>query len=496
MGLFDSPAVTWSLVSLDKGTKLEGQFEPQNLTENVGGVWASEGTIGLDQPILQFIRGEQETISCDVKIWAKHHGLFGFGKGDNISETRDKIRDLARRDSDLGRPHIYLFSVGEEFSQQVVVKSVGGIRYDRMRPKDGSLRGVLFHLEMLRYVEYDTTSLLSANVAESLVIPAKDGDDYEGIAQRMYGDARLGEVLRRRNPDKRVIVVGDLIHIPPANRVRSELSLTPASLFLKDAPAQASVFNDVLALRSQSKRSIPMDASRHGNRALLTRFADRFPGMVLHLDARFVTRDGDDVLAMLDQSGSGNDCDVPIGGSAFPVFETDLGQGYPGVVFSSASSGLSTASQFSFQDVTMLAIFADQAGAGSGRIVSHGESAFGVWIGTDSSFGWNAGVNDAVGQSVGSNGIDVFGAQGIRRTVDKHDALATWDLYDSTGILHTKTDDGAIAATSTICIGSDNGDADHVDGVALIWLGVWNRALTAAEYRAVYIELQNRYNLD
>lgn len=275
MGPTDRRTVTWSLVSLDKGTKLVGQFEPQNLTESVGGVWASESTIGLDQPILQFIRGEQETISCDVKLWAKHNG---FDKrrgpigalataldnavdnaavstalhGDNIAETRDKIRDLCRRDPDLGRPHIYLFSVGEEFSQQVVVKSVGGIRYDAMRPEDGSLRSVLFHLEMLRYVEYDTTSLLQT-VSESLIIPVRDGDDYETIAWRLYGDARLGEVLRRRNPDKRKLVIGDLIHIPPINKVRAELSQTSSSLFLRDSAAQNAVFSDALALRSRAR---------------------------------------------------------------------------------------------------------------------------------------------------------------------------------------------------------------------------------------------------
>ena len=267
MGLADLlfQDVVWTLISLDTETEIIGQFPPTNLVENVSGVWASEGTLGLEQPILQFIRGAQETISLDVKVWAKHQGLLGTGSGaDDLTEpgsagllgggqpgraSVDDIRNLARANPDLGRPEVWVFSVGEQFSQQVVVQSVGGIRYDRMRPKDGTLRGVLFRLSMMRYVEYNLDTVIGAS--ESLVVPAKEGDYYEIIANRVYGDAILGEALRRRNPDMRDLAVGDRVHVPQARTLRGELKLVPQSTPLTSGTAQRTNLINTLEIHGE-----------------------------------------------------------------------------------------------------------------------------------------------------------------------------------------------------------------------------------------------------
>jgi hypothetical protein len=246
MGLGDVffQEVTWFLVSQDDGHFLEGQFPPQSLVENVSGAWGEQATLGLDQPILQFLRGEKETISCDVKVWAEHQGILGTGLGaEDIQETVDEIRDLPRADPDLGRPHVYLFSVGEQFSQQVIVKSVGAIRYDRMRSSDGTLRGVLFSFELWRYEPYSVVDLVTG---ESLIAHARQGDSYESIAWRVLGDAILGEALRRRNPDRYYLEEGDEVHVPKASILRAELDLNPQSLPLKSGDAQRQLYLDTL----------------------------------------------------------------------------------------------------------------------------------------------------------------------------------------------------------------------------------------------------------
>lgn len=242
--------VKWTLVSLDDGTEIEGQFQAQNVRENVSGAWAQQGTLGLDQPILQFVRGELETIQFNVKVFARHQGLLGLagaagvggiGAGidaENIRATVDQIKNLARKDPDLGRPHVWVFAIGEEFSQQIVVQSVGGIRYDRFRPSDGSLRGVLFSMTLWRYEPFvppETTTV----VAESLVTSFKTGETYEHVAKRVHGDPLLGEALRRRNPDNRIPQEGDLVHVPSARILRLEsLPLIPQSIPLKEGDAQ------------------------------------------------------------------------------------------------------------------------------------------------------------------------------------------------------------------------------------------------------------------
>jgi hypothetical protein len=239
--------IKWTLISQDTGVSLEGKFPPQNLRENVSGVWASQGTLGLSQPILQFVRGDQESVEVDLKAYARHRGILGLGLGavntplgpEDILDEVDQIRNLARINPDLGRPEVWLFSVGEQFSQQVVVQSVGGIRYDRFRPSDGSLRGVMFSVRMLRYIPFDVQDLTGQAQVESLVTPALPGDAYEHIAKRVHGDASLGEALRRRNPDRRTLQPGDLVHVPAKRTLRREvLPLKQQSLPLKSGARQ------------------------------------------------------------------------------------------------------------------------------------------------------------------------------------------------------------------------------------------------------------------
>lgn len=271
MGLLTEP-ITWSLVSVDDGTEVKGQFIPTNLTENIGGVWAEQATFGHVQPILQFVRGELETITCDIRIFAAHQGILGLGADDiESAETRTEagikaagvqdIRNLARADSDLGRPHVYVFTVGAQFplinedeSHLVIVRKVSNIVYDRMRPKDGgSLRGISASLEMARFILFDAADLTGA--AESLVVSAQEGDFYEAIAGRVFNDAILGEALRRRNPDRRVLTFGDQVHVPNAVTLRRELELKPQSIALQRDEEGLANFDLVLDLRSAPTKS-------------------------------------------------------------------------------------------------------------------------------------------------------------------------------------------------------------------------------------------------
>jgi hypothetical protein len=265
MGFADLfPENKWILdASEDGGPTIEGEFTALNVVENISGKWSEQSTLGMEQPVLQFICGELETITLDVKVWAKWHDPTGLlsaaasaigldPKWSDILEHVDEIKNLARKNPDIGRPHIYLFSLGSQLVQTVVVKSVGGIRYDRVRPLDGTLRGVLFSLTLARYVPYGEEAF-SGQTNESLVVFAYKGETYEGIAERVYGDPVVGEALRRRNPDKTELEAGDQIHVPPARTLSREVKpLTPQSLFLKRAEAQRDVLIDVISVRGAS----------------------------------------------------------------------------------------------------------------------------------------------------------------------------------------------------------------------------------------------------
>lgn len=260
--------VKWSLVSEDGGPALEGQYTPQNVVENVSGAWAQQGTLGLLQPVLQFLGGELETITFDAKVFARFDPVFKFMKTPlmlkdedfDVGDLVEQLRNLPRADEALGRPHVWIFSVGEQLTQRVIVKTVGGIRYDTFRPMKplgaggGEIRGVLCSFELWRYEPYDVKALVGAS--ESLVTPAREGETYEHITARVYGDPALGEALRRRNPERRDLVAGDLVHVPKARTLRREvLPLTPQSLFLRTGTAQRALLLDTIALHGEPQGS-------------------------------------------------------------------------------------------------------------------------------------------------------------------------------------------------------------------------------------------------
>lgn len=256
MGVLPANEARWSLVSQDFGTEILGDFPPVDVVENVSAGWAEQTTLGLDQPILQFIGGRLDTVTFEARVWAKHQGLGGTGLGrQDVDETVAAIKNTVRRNPELGRPEVYLFSIvskgllrsigaflglkgpDPQLALQVVVRSVGGVRYDRFRG-DGSIRGATFSIELARYEPYDV-SVLTGEEAESLVTPTRTGETYEHIALRVHGDPILGEALRRRNPERRVLVEGDLVHVPSSRILRREITpLTPASTPLRDGDPQ------------------------------------------------------------------------------------------------------------------------------------------------------------------------------------------------------------------------------------------------------------------
>ena len=251
MGIADLflQSVTWRLTSLDfPGKVIEGQFPPTGLSEDISANYAVMETLGREQPILQYQRGELDKITFGAKVFARHQGLFGAG-ADDIEDLVFEIRQLPRRNIDLNRPEIWDFTLGDtdNLLMTCVVKSVGGVRYDRLRPLDGSLRGVDFQIELWRYEPYSADLTGSAN--ESLVIARLSNESFEFIANKIYGDAIIGEPLRRRHPDKVVPVNGDLIRLPPKAKLTVGFVLEPASVALKPSEATDALRREFLDLR-------------------------------------------------------------------------------------------------------------------------------------------------------------------------------------------------------------------------------------------------------
>ena len=300
----------WTLVSQDDlNFKIQGQFQVENLTENVGTQLPETTPLGREQPIIQFQSGSTETISYRARIFrsspvagAAFDALANpVGTGFNVltgeagpivsnGSVRDeieKIKNAARKDDLLGRPHRFIWTYGTELSFYVFVKSVGGIAYDDIR-SDGTIRGASFNIELVKITPKNQAAKAGVSLAGILktaagvlgtiaggaaslgvfdrakkinipggslhnvskFIKTKQGDTFESIALKEYGNPLLGDVLRRAQPDKVNFAEGDELAIVARQEI-VQIEVTPQSIALRDRPENAILLSAYTTLRGK-----------------------------------------------------------------------------------------------------------------------------------------------------------------------------------------------------------------------------------------------------
>lgn len=284
MALFDtvgeifgfSDKKTWTLEMIDKpNTKYIGQFMAENAVENIGARLNSQESLNTQTPNRQWVGGESETFQFEARIYAR----------DSLKDVAAKITQLksfARKRDDLGRAPMFIFTFGTQLSFTCFVKSLGGIKYDELR-SDGTLRGASFTiiLEKLDERAIDGSISLAAKIKSvggiissavglaagvglvnipggslhtiGRTVRAKDGDTFEGIAQKEYGDALIGDVLRRANPDIANIEANDEVILVDKREIFT-INVTPQSNSLKDSTSQNQLRQQYLEKRGKEKK--------------------------------------------------------------------------------------------------------------------------------------------------------------------------------------------------------------------------------------------------
>jgi hypothetical protein len=98
-----------------------------------------------------------------------------------------------------------------------------------MRP-DGTLRSAQFTLSLRRYEKFDLVLTdPNARQHDTFYRAVKQGDTWESLAKMRYGDALLGDLLRRLNPGAPFLKVGTTVKLLDPERFRDAV-VTPASL--------------------------------------------------------------------------------------------------------------------------------------------------------------------------------------------------------------------------------------------------------------------------
>ena len=274
-----SANTAWSLVGDDaKNADLtfEGQFTAQNFTEGGGDATLGEtNSINKSAPNFQFLNNDGETVTFQSRFYA----TTSFK---NVKQQIELLRSFKKRDPDLKRPPKFLFTFGTEIQFTCFVRKID-FNYDELR-SDGSIRGVIANITLqkldqtLQGTEAAATSLASqikfaagvvagaagiiSQVKSKINIPGgslhtldrtrlvKQGDTFETIAQQEYGNAIVGDVLRRAQPEKANLKTGDEVILVDPTEINT-IEVTPQAVALKLTPENQVLKEEFFNLRKR-----------------------------------------------------------------------------------------------------------------------------------------------------------------------------------------------------------------------------------------------------
>ncbi len=213
------------------GDPLEVQFNPTEFTLNKTMQYAEVAIPGLDAPIIQFVRGQSETLTLDLFFDSTEAGTGTSAEA--VTTETDKFYQLLKIDSHKHAPAVLYFKWGDRqfpgghltdaYSSQkrpgfrCVVESVRQ-RYTLFNPFGVPLRAVL----TVSLKEYKTLqrqiselNLMSADQTKARVVQV--GETLAQIAAEAYSDPRAWRDIAQFNDitDPLAIQPGMVLHLPP-----------------------------------------------------------------------------------------------------------------------------------------------------------------------------------------------------------------------------------------------------------------------------------------
>jgi Contractile injection system tube protein/LysM domain len=213
------------------GSPIACQFNPTEYTLNKGAQTAEIPIPGLDSPLLQFVRGQAETLSADLFFDTTDDA--GATSVLPVTEHTDRVYELVKIDPSTHAPPVCRFSWGNQgfpgillddhLSQQrrtsftCIVDSVRQ-RFTLFNPDGIPLRATL----SVTLREYKTLSgqisdlhLESTDLTHAHVVA--EGETLSRIAAAVYGDPRRWRFIADANAivDPLALEPGSILAVPP-----------------------------------------------------------------------------------------------------------------------------------------------------------------------------------------------------------------------------------------------------------------------------------------
>ena len=211
--------------------EIEVQFNPTEFTLNKGAQIAEIAIPGLDKPVLQFVRGQTETLTLDLFFDSTDSGMDDSAQP--VTWSTDQFYELIKIDPDTHAPPICNFqwsdygfpgstmddpwATQDRFGFQCIVESVRQ-RYTLFSPLGVPLRATLT-VTLKEYKsldqQIDEIGFHSADHTRSHIV--QRGETLSNIAEQAYNDPSQWRAIATHNKidDPLAITPGMTLELPP-----------------------------------------------------------------------------------------------------------------------------------------------------------------------------------------------------------------------------------------------------------------------------------------
>lgn len=229
--------MTFQRLDLSKqpiGEPLEVQFNPTEYSLSKDNRFADVQIPGLDSPVVQFVRGDSETMTLELFFDTTDHGTGSEAKAVTESEGDfhgvDEFYRLVKIDGDLHAPPIVRLTWGDKFPGVTTEASEGSApafdcvvtsvdRKFTLFNSDGVPLRAIVTLSLREYktLEEQLQELNLQSADHTRVHAVRQGETLPQIAYEAYQNAARWRLIAEHNNilNPRRLTVGTLLELPP-----------------------------------------------------------------------------------------------------------------------------------------------------------------------------------------------------------------------------------------------------------------------------------------
>ena len=195
---------------------LDVQFNPTEYTLSKGAQIAEIGIYGIDSPILQFVRGQNQRLTLDLYFDTSRDGLDESATP--VTDLTEPFFQLVKMQPATHAPPRIQFTWGLGLSFKAIVESVQQ-KFTLFNPNGVPLRATLSMVfREYKTLEDQLVELKLESADHTKVHVVRRGETLSAIAAALYGDPRQWRTIADMNPEvtnPRRPAPGTLLVIPP-----------------------------------------------------------------------------------------------------------------------------------------------------------------------------------------------------------------------------------------------------------------------------------------